>query len=188
MRVKVARHLKLSGILLIVVSFVNCGSGCNDEYGCLQSGKRWRLKVTRLDRSVSGLARLNAARARLILDSSNKQIDLPAAPYDNDEWGDDIFTGVSYRGVSLSSIHEDMVVRVEVQTPSDPSLVGQWGRIEFQLDVTYPKLNVPENDNIIVRSICNSKIGQGYKDCTAWSEQRKIFQHVEQRVLVVPAE
>jgi hypothetical protein len=188
MRAKIMLPLKLSVVLLAAAMFLGCGPSCNEEYGCLRSGKRWRLGVTKLDRSVGGLARLNTARALLILDGSNKQIDLLAGPWKNDEWGDHIFTGISYRGVSLSSIQKDMVVHVEVQTPSDPSLIGQWGRIEYELDVTYPKLNAPENDNIIVRSICNSKVGQAYKDCTSWSEQRKVFRHVEPRVTIIADE
>jgi len=171
--------LKLSVACFALAAFVSCqsspcGSDKDDKYSCLPIGKPKRFNITGFDNSINGYARLDAIQAVLVLDGSKQKIPLRAKEFHQPEWGNEIFVpGLSVGGVSVTKIQKLLTVHVEVEAPANTSLVGQTGTIEFLFDITYPKLD--QEDDVIVRSLCNSKLGKRYENCMTWSDRHQRF-------------
>jgi hypothetical protein len=171
----------LTWIILIIILPGCNNSNCEDGYDCVKSGTPWRLSVTGFDESIDGLTYLNWATAYLVLDNTNDTILLDAKAFDNDKWDEEIFVpGLSVKNVSVTDIEDPLKINVEIQTPSESSLIGSRGTIFFTFDVIYPDLI--GSDDILTRSIHN-KLSKFLEDGKYYDHEKEFTYETKIKII-----
>lgn len=136
----------------------NSQNACKDSLTwCVKVGKMGDLTYSSAVRSVSGLSKTHSASATLALDDGTTY-DLEPTWYGNDEWGDSIEQfGFGIKGVSVTSITSP--VKLKLKFPFDELDIepGQNGVLHIAANVTFPKMEDEDLDNVVARSVLGSK-------------------------------
>ena len=124
-----------------------CGEGCY----AVKSGEEWVLSTRSGFKSVQGLSETQVAGGTMLVEGA--KYELKTNIYNE---GEDFSeglkrVGLSFKGVSLSSVNDFFTIKLGYVIPDDEKLVGKTAEIVTQVLVRYPKLD--QSDDVVTRSI-----------------------------------